>query len=166
MSLAWWRYVLVSPLEEAALLVSRLPAGVEHAALVGAVLLHRAGHGVVVAVAHGVPSAASGRVPEPQRGPGSLRRPMRRQRGPSALRRRPLLIRLICPQEEVAGPGVALVELAALVEAVFAHRQEERVLAAVADDHVATGFHADAAATWWRSGLGGPGGNRRHGGSG
>lgn len=162
---AWRRDVLIGPLEEAALLVPRFPTGMERAALVRAVLLHRAGHGRVVAVAHGLsrlprvaPSAASGGVPEPQRGPGRLR-----QRGPSALLRRPLLARLVRPQEEAAGPGAALVELPTLVGAVLAHGQEESVVTTVAHDGVAAGVDGNAGATWWGSRLRSPSGNRREG---
>lgn len=161
--LACWRFVLIRPLEEATLLLSWFPAGVEHPALVWTVLLHRARHCRLIAVTHRLShvssrttllsSASSRTVPEPQRGPRwSL------QRRSSTLRR-PLLTRLIRPQEEVAGPGVALVELTTLVGTVFAHGQEDRILTTVTHNDVTVGDTA----TCWRSWLWGPGGNRRKG---
>lgn len=143
-TLTWRWCVLVGPLEEATLLLSGLPAGVEHAALVRAVLLHGARHRRLVAVAHhlphvaGVAPGAGGRVPR------RLGRLWCLQRWPSGRGQcwRPLLARLIGPQEEVAAPGAALVELAALVGAVLAHRQEDGILTAVAHDDVAVGGSA------------------------
>lgn len=169
--LAWWRFVLISPLEEATLLVSWFPAGVEHPALVWSFLLHRARHRRLVTVTHRLshvssctsfqPSAFFRGVSEPQRGPRRLGGPWCLQRSPSTLRRTLLLTWLIRPQKEVAAPSVALVELATLVGAVFAHGQEERILTTVTHNDITTGVHTDTAATRWRAWLRGPGGDRR-----
>lgn len=129
-SRAWWGGVLIGPLEEAALLLPGLPAGVEGAALVGPVLLHRARHRRLVAVAHGR-SAVPRRAPL---GPGGLGRLVVGR--PPALQH-PLLAGLVGPQEEAAVAAVALVELAALVGAVLTHGQQQRVLPAVTHDGVA-----------------------------
>lgn len=138
-TLTWWRCVLVGPLEEATLLLSGLPAGVERAALVWTVLLHCARHRRLVAVARHLPHVAA---VDPRAGVplrlGGLRRPQ----GQPPCRWRPLLARLIRPQEKVAAPSTALVELAALVGAVLAHRQEGGVLTAIAHDDVAVSARA------------------------
>lgn len=133
---SWWRWcVLIRPLEEATLLVPWFPAGVEHAALVGTVFLHRSCRCRLVAVAHGLTRVSSAGVPESHRLP--CRSLWRLQWSPSTLRR-PLLIRLVCPQEEVAAARVALVELSALVGTIFAHSQENSILATVAHDDITT----------------------------
>lgn len=162
----WWRCVLISPLEEATLLLSWFPAGVEHAALVWTVLLHHAHHRRLITVTHYLspisswtpflPSASCGGVPEPHRGP-------RRPGGLQCLRRRPstlqcpLLTWLIRPQKEVAAPGVALVELATLVGTVLAHSQEECILTTVTHNDITAGVYTTAStSTWWKSWLLGP----------
>lgn len=166
----WWRYVLISPLKEATLLLSWLPTGVEHATLVWTVLLHRSRHGCLVAVAHHLfqmswctrflPSASFRCVSESHRWPRRLGSPRCWRWQPSILWR-PLLTWLICPKKEVAAPGVALVKLPALIRAVFAHSQEECILTTVAHDRVTAGVYTHTAATWWRRRLWGPGGHRR-----
>lgn len=160
----WWRFILIGPQEEATLLVSWFPASVEHPALVWPVLLHRARHRCLVTVTHRLsrvssctpllPSASSRGVPEPQ---GEPRWGLQQR---TSTPRLPLLIR---PQKEVAAPGVALVELATLVGAVFAHGEEDRVLTAVTHDGLAAAVHTATAATRWRSWLRGPGGDRGKG---
>lgn len=163
----WWRCVLIGPLKEATLLVSGLPAGVEHPSLVRAVFLHRAHHCRLITVAHRLawmfphapllPYACCRGVPETQRWPRGL-----------WVLRCPLLTWLVRPQKEVAAASAALVELATLIGTVFSHGQEERILTAVAHDDITVGVCNDTAATWrrWRSRLCSPGGFSRKGRSG
>lgn len=153
-------------MEEATLLFSWFPTCVEHPALVWTVLLHRARHHCLVTVTHYLsrmsscttlqPPSSSRVVTDPQRGPR-----WGRQRRPSTLWR-PLLTWLICPQKKVAVPSVALVELATLVGAVFAHSEEERILTTITHNDITVGVYTGSTTTTcWRARLWSPGGDRR-----
>lgn len=161
-----WRCILISPLEKATLLVSWLPTGVEHPALVWTILLDCARHRRFITVTHSLPCRSSCNpfmspvfpksVPEPQREPLRLGGQWCLQRRPSTLRC-PLLTWLVCPQKEVAASRVALVELATLVGTIFAHGQEECVLTTITHNDIT------ATAGQWRLWLRGPGRDRRKG---
>lgn len=69
-----------------------------------------------------------------------------------------LLTWLVRPKKKAAVAGVTLVELAALVGAIFAHHQEDCILATVAYNDITV---IDTSAAQWRSRLRGPGGDGR-----
>lgn len=160
-NLAWWRCVLISPLEEATLLVSWFPTGVEHSSLVRAVLHHCACHRRLITVTPCLPHIPQA-VCEPYRGPWRLWGLRHLKRRPPRLWRL-LLTWLICPKKKIAAPRVAFVELATLVWAVFAHGQKQCFLSTVTHNDVFVAVPTDAVHTWWRSRLWGPGGDRRKG---
>lgn len=169
MCLAWWwwrrRHVLISPLEEATLLVSGFPTRVEHPALVWTLLLDSECHHRLTAVTHDLPRVSlvsasllspSFTVPEAYRGP---QRPL--------ILRVPRLIWFIRPQKEVAAASITLVELTSLVGTVFAHSEQESVLTTVTHNGIVVGVHAAPASYFWsRVTLRVPGGDMRKGWSG
>lgn len=146
----WWRHVLISPLEEATLLVSGFPTRVEHPALVWTLLLDSECHHRLTAVTHDLPRVSSVSasllspsftVPEAYRGP---QRPL--------ILRVPRLIWFIRPQKEVAAASITLVELTSLVGTVFAHSEQESVLTTVTHNGIVVGVHAAPASYFWSRG--------------
>lgn len=124
----WWD-VLVGPLKETTLLLSWFPTSVKHTAFIGPILHHCSGHGRFITVTHGIPSVSSTRpsvskplicVAKPKRRPRRLRGRSRRLAPPCGLPRS-LVTLLICPEEEITVPRVALVELPTLIGTFLAH---------------------------------------------
>lgn len=134
-----WGHILVHPLKEAALLLSRLGARVELAALVGPILLHSPGDGGLATQAgHAPATIISGSAKPTPAVPHSRWVAQRAARRPQCRGRRPPGFQgaAISPQEEVTATATTLIELPALVGTLLPHSEQHGLLATVADHRI------------------------------